>query len=67
MMEKMKVVDVMFDNGCHRVIVDVINDNRKITAITTKTLCPKVGDCLWIFEDNDLNYLGYNAVAVLLA
>lgn len=67
MMKRMEVVDVNFDHKHNRVKVVVVKDDRKVTAITTETLCPKVGDCLWIFESDDLDYLGYNAVAVLVA
>lgn len=73
MMYKLKVVDVNFDNSIGRCIFQCQdpegNDlgGRIVDAVTTKTLTCKVGDTVWVLIDDNLNYFGYHAIAVLIA
>lgn len=73
MMYKLKVVDVSFDDSIRRSIFSCQdpegNDlgGRIIDAVTTETLTCKVGGTVWVLIDDNLNYLGYHAVAVLIA
>lgn len=69
MMKKAKVLKVSYSERYHRVVITCEDENKEtFQATVTKTLCPKVGDTVWVFEDKeDLNYLGHSAVAVLIA
>ncbi len=71
MMYKLKVIDVRFITSFGRCIFSCQdpegNDlgGRIIEAVGTKTLCAKVGDTIWVLIDDNLDYFGYHAIAVL--
>lgn len=73
MMYKLKVVDVSFNNSIGRCIFSCQDlegndlDGRIVDAVATKTLTCKVGDIVWVLIDDNLNYFGYRAIAVLIA
>ena len=43
------------------------NSEDTLTAAVAEMLSLKVGDKVWILNNSDLNYKGFNAVAVLIA
>lgn len=73
MMYKLKVVDVRFITSFGRPVFACQapegNDlgGRIIQAVGTETLCAKIGDTVWVLIDDNLNYLGYRAIALLIA
>lgn len=72
MMKKAKVIGVgtspvKSSNGL-TIVLTLEDESGTFLAIATKTLSPKCGDIVWVFQDKEnLNYKGYSAVAVLIA
>ena len=68
MMSKVTVTDVGY-SPVKKCVTIKYEDSLGIssTAITAECLCPKVGDLVWVLKNDELNYKGFNAVAVLMA
>jgi len=67
-MKEVIVTDVGYSSTKKYVTIkyEMSPDNIAI-AVTAKCLCPKVGDKVWVLKNDELNYKGFNAVAVLIA
>lgn len=68
MMKEVIVTNVKYSSTTKCVTIEYERSPGNISiAVTAETLCPKVGDKVWVLRNDDLNYKGYNSVAVLLA
>ena len=68
MMSKVTVTDVGYSSitKCGTIKYED-SSGVSSTAVTAECLCPKVGDLVWVLKNDELNYKGFNAVAVLIA
>ena len=67
MLNKVKVEAVKYSelNKCCVIEYEKESKSFALAAVAEK-LCPKVGDIVWVLENDQLNYKGFGAVAVLL-
>ncbi len=69
MMSKAKVESVGYSHLHNCVVIKYYTkgDDMQRVAAVAKMLSVKVGDTVWVLQNDELSYKGFNAVAVLIA